>query len=233
MSSLLENISDIGISEVVDGAIVRELHQASMLWSEAPVVIYVVRRPGCAYCREDAQELSSRFGTGEGSKGGAGAIRLVGIVKEVDADPEGVDEFQKKYFNNNTLYIDMKKEFYQALGNKSLFSQSWHSWNPITLYKDFNKLNQRMKNKKIEGNLKGEGFLKGGLFVVSPKEGIVYVHSEETGSEMPYAEIERVVAKLLGVEASKEEGAEQKASATEKMTQEGAVCKSREACGEN
>lgn len=175
-------------------------------------------------------ELSSRFGTVAGSKGGAGAINLFGIIKEVDVDPQGVIDFQTKYFNLNELYLDQGKGFYKALGSKSLLSQPLHSWNPITLYKDFKKLMGRMKEKNIEGNMIGEGTIKGGLYVISPTKGLVYTHDESTGTQMPYAEIQEVVAKLLGVELTEEE-ANVKVSA-EASDPDTAVCMSRETCGE-
>jgi hypothetical protein len=129
-----------------------------------------------------------------GSKGGVGSINLFGIIKEVDADPSGVIKFSEKYFNGNEIFIDQEKLFYKELGSQKL---SIPSWNPITLYKQYQALKERMKLKKIGGNLVGEGILKGGLFVISPTEGVVFRHQEETGTPMPYAEIEQVVAKLL------------------------------------
>jgi hypothetical protein len=66
----------------------------------------------------------------------------------------GVTEFQSKYFGNHPLYMDKERKFYEALGNKSLFAQPLHSWNPFTLYSDFKKLMSRQKDKGIEGNLK-------------------------------------------------------------------------------
>lgn len=164
-----------------------------------------------------------------GSAGGAGAINLFGIIKEVDADPEGVVEFQTKYFNLNELYLDHDKGFYKSFGYKSLLAQPLHSWNPFTLYKDFKKLMGRMKEKNIEGNLIGEGKIKGGLYVISPKDGIVYTHDELTGTEMPYAEIAAVVAKLLGQDPPTESS---NGSVKKESGDENAVCMSRETCGE-
>lgn len=164
-------------------------------------------------------ELSSRFGVGKGN------VNLFGIIKEVGVDTEGLLEFQTKYFNNNELYLDSNKEFYKALGNKSLLSQPWSSWNPFTLYGDFNKLMARMKEKKIEGNLKGEGLLKGGLIIVSPTKGIVYKHEESTGIAMPYAEIEKVITELTGVAVNYE--------GPPAGSGEFAVCMSKESCGDS
>eukprot|EP01032_Pedospumella_encystans_P012656 gene12656-14628_t len=150
------------------------------------------------------------------------------VVFVVDVDRQGVIDFQTKYFNLNELYLDQNRGFYKALGSKSLLSQPLHSWNPITLYKDFKKLMGRMKEKNIEGNMVGEGTIKGGLYVISPTDGIVYTHDENTGTQMPYAEIQAVVAKLLGKELTEEE-----ANVKVSSDSDTAVCMSRETCGEN
>ena len=54
---------------------------------------------------------------------------------------------------------------------KSLFSQPLSSWNPFTLYSDYSKMTKRMRDKGIEGNMKGEGVLQGGLVIVTPDKG--------------------------------------------------------------
>lgn len=164
-------------------------------------------------CREDAKELSSRLKSGQYPN-----IKLVGVVKEVapvkGAETDevlGVNEFQTKYFDNLPVYLDHEKEFYAFFGNKSLLSQSLHSWNPFTLYNDYKSLESRLKSKGVDGNLKGEGLLKGGLLIISPEEGIVYAHHEQTGSEMPYEEIGNAIKKLVesrSVDTSKECAAE-------------------------
>lgn len=108
----------------------------------------------------------------------------------METDEElGVSEFQSKYFQGYPLYLDAARSFYSFLGDRSLLAQPLHSWNPFTLYADFQGMNQRVKDKGVVGNLKGEGLLKGGVLVVSPTEGVVYRHEEHTGSVMPYDEI--------------------------------------------
>ena len=149
-------------------------------------------------CREDAQEISSRFRSGEYS-----GVNLVGIIKEVapvsGAETDevlGVNEFQTKYFDNHPLYLDHGKIFYSFLGNKSLLSQPLHSWNPFRLWSDYKGLTNRLTEKGVEGNLKGEGLLKGGLLIIHPTEGVIYQHDETTGTEMPYDEFKEVLEKL-------------------------------------
>ena len=58
------------------------------------------------------------------------SVNLFGIIKEVapikgvaDDQVLGVGEFQSNYFLDFPLYLDTRKQFYSALGNKSLLSQ--------------------------------------------------------------------------------------------------------------
>ncbi len=142
-------------------------------------------------CREDAKEVSSRFASGEFS-----GVKLIGVIKEVapvkGAETDeilGVGVFQSDYFLNNPVFIDENKEFYSYLGGNSLLAQPLHTWNPFSLYADFKSLGARLKAKGVEGNLKGEGFLKGGFLIVTPTEGVVYKYEEVTGSVIPIEEI--------------------------------------------
>ncbi len=57
-------------------------------------------------------------------------------------------------------------------------------------------MNNRVNKKGVEGNLKGEGLLKGGLLIVSSIHGVVYQHGENTGYCMPYDDIMTVLNDL-------------------------------------
>eukprot|EP01031_Cornospumella_fuschlensis_P024965 gene24965-30161_t len=141
------------------------------LWSEKPALIYV-----------DAS-LDQEYNV-------VGIIKEVAPVKGAETDAQlGVGEFQSKYFEGFPLYMDAAKKFYAHLGNKSLLSQSLPSWNPFKLYSDYKSLTKRVKDKGIEGNLNGEGLLKGGLLIITKEQGIVYQHNEETGFCMPYDDV--------------------------------------------
>jgi len=197
-----ELLARIRVSPVQNGAIVGEQIDVGSLWADGPVLIQVVRRPGWALCREDAFEISSRFESGD-YKG----AKLIGIIKEVapvgnvKTDAElGVGQFQKKYFGGSPLYIDHENSFYSYLGNKSLLSQPLHTWNPFRLYTDFKSLGSRLKEKGVEGNLVGEGLIKGGLLIIHPTKGLVYQHEEQTGTCMPYDQIQDVLNSLDAAE---------------------------------
>lgn len=144
--------------------------------------------------------MSSRFapnGTNAGPANLYGIIKEVAPVKGAETDAKlGVGEFQFKYFQNNPIYIDPEKKFYEFMGKKSLLSQPWFSWNPFSLYTVFQRMNQRLSSKGLEGNLAGEGLLQGGLLIIDPKKGVVYRHNESTGTPMPYDEIVEIVESL-------------------------------------
>lgn len=192
------NLATVRLSPVVGGKIAGDAIDAESLWSSHPTMVFVIRRPGWVLCREDALEISSRFKSGEYS-----GANLVGIIKEVapvsGAETDeilGVGQFQTKYFNNYPVYLDHDKVFYSYLGNKSLLSQPLHTWNPFRLYTDYKTMSGRLSDKGVEGNLKGEGLLKGGLLIIHPSEGIVYQHEESTGTEMPYNDFKAALDKL-------------------------------------
>lgn len=184
---------------VVKGAVVPGTEiVAESLWSgETKCLVYVVRRPGCALCREEAQGIIQQY-----EAGAYPGVKLFGIIKEVAPVPGaatddilGVDDFQTKYFGGKPLYLDTDMKFYEFLGRKSLLSQQLHSWNPFQLYTDFKLLGQRLQSKGVEGNLKGEGYLKGGILVLSPKDPklVTYVHHERTGYELPFEDIKKAI----------------------------------------
>lgn len=179
------------LAPVINGAISGGNINAEFLWSQGPAAFFVIRRPGCELCREDAKEISDRFAAGEFT-----GVHLFGIIKEVapivgaTTDEElGVGEFQYEYFNQSPVFIDKEKQFYAYLGNKSVLTQKWLTWNPFKLYSAYGALKARLLGKNIKGNLKGEGLLKGGFLIIHPTRGVIYRHEESTGDGLPYNEI--------------------------------------------
>ena len=163
----------------------------------------VIRRTGCVLCREAALELSSRFYSGEYT-----GAKLVGIIKSVEKKSDvktskylGVEEFQTDYFMNYPVYLDVNMDFYKFLGSKSILSQDLPSWNPFKLYADIVSINNRIRSKNINGNLTGEGFVKGGLLLVNDSEGLTYRHDEVTGAEIPFSDLSELFTTPMGTES--------------------------------
>lgn len=151
----LSTISNAVLKRVVKGAVSSEPPiTGEDLWKNGKTIVFVIRRSGCALCREHAIQLIEHQ-----ANGGFNGYSIVGIIKEVAGalsgvpsdEKLGVQEFQEKYFNNLPVYLDEKREFYKFLGNRSLFAQKLHSWNPFTLWNDYLTLKKRMTDKRIEG----------------------------------------------------------------------------------
>jgi hypothetical protein len=187
----LESLGKTQITPITNGNVSGIPIEASQLWSDSNVLFFIVRRPGCPLCREHAKDITERFESGEyfGSK-------LVGIIKEIapisGAETDellGVGEFQSKYFANSPVYLDSEQKFFKFLGEKTIYSQSLPTWNPFKLYANYKLLKQRLDSKGIEGNMKGDYYLRGGVLLISQSKGVTYQCEELVGSEFPYAEI--------------------------------------------
>ena len=63
------------------------------------------------------------------------------------------------------------------------------------MWEGFKSIGERIKSKKLDGNMRGEGLVLGGIFVVSPSKKSVVVFPESTGKEIPSEEIISAVKK--------------------------------------
>jgi hypothetical protein len=100
-----ELLSDIELVKAHDGSVVR----ANSLWATQPALMFVVRRPGCPFCRQEAGRLESWSGLIKRQLG----IQMAAVVLE-RLDNE-IDEFVSGYWKGD-VYIDKDKGFYKALG---------------------------------------------------------------------------------------------------------------------
>jgi hypothetical protein len=117
---------------------------------------------------------------------------MMGVLKE-NTDVEGVQIFQNKYFPF-PLYVDKERQFYKELGNRKIYTQQW---NIFKMLKSYSGVRNRLQTKgNIEGNLKGEGLVQGGVLLVSRAKGVVFQYAEKTGSEVPVDDIESIVNDL-------------------------------------
>lgn len=111
-------------------------------------------------CREEAQELSSLQPQID-----AHGFNLFGIVHE---EP-GVDKFRP--FFNGPIYLDSERRFYGPKERWMFLSGFIRPsvWSAIF----------RARGKGIDGNMKGEGRLLGGVFVVGAGDsGVLLEHRE-------------------------------------------------------
>lgn len=126
-----------------------------------------------------------------------------GTVKETGVDDDGLSEFYNTYYKF-PLYRDVDLVTYASFGNKSILS-SFTTWNPFKIYRGYKDMAKRLEEKKLEGNLKGEGLTKGGVFVLDTDGKVVYALEEITGSPLDMDSIEAAMASLRSGEKINEQ----------------------------
>jgi len=151
-------------------------------------------------CRAEADRLYSRR-----SELDALGARLVCLVKEDFTDPKAeagapgeVDQFREAVWPGGEVWLDDKQAFYTALGGGAKLQTSLASF----LAKIANPFSHLQKNLKsasaYKGNLLGEGFIHGGLYVVprgapaGAPPALAFVESE-IGDHAPVGDVIDVV----------------------------------------
>ena len=121
-------------------------------------------------------------------------MKLVAAIKEhaptkqcKDDDCLGVGDFATKYFPKGSVYHNPTLDFWSALGSRRLTSQKLSTYNPFKLYKSAKEMGKRQKSKGVEGNLKGEGIVQGGIMVFDGEGNLTYAYKEMTGYLLPTA----------------------------------------------
>ncbi|KAK1268058.1 hypothetical protein QJS04_geneDACA006674 [Acorus gramineus] len=162
--------------------------KALELWKDKPAVLLCVRRPGCIMCRAEAHQLYARKPIFD-----ALGFQLIAVLHE-QIEPE-VKDFWPRYWGG-VVILDKGMEFFKALGGGSLLKDKFITgflFNPraIANYK-------RAKAIGLEYNFRGEGEIKGGLFVVGRgRTGIAYQFIERNfGDWAPTAEIIEICSQL-------------------------------------
>ncbi|KAI4314035.1 hypothetical protein L6164_026978 [Bauhinia variegata] len=173
--------------------------KASDLWRDKPAIILCLRRPGCIMCRAEAHQLYSRKPIFD-----ALGVQLFAILHEhIESE---VKDFWPRYWGGVVVY-DQNRDFFKALGGGKLHKEKFLSGfllNPRALanYK-------RAKSMGLQYNFKGEGEIKGGLFIIgSGRSGIAYQFIERNfGDWAPLAEVIEICTQLqvmiIGISHSK------------------------------
>ncbi|KAF6169104.1 hypothetical protein GIB67_038601 [Kingdonia uniflora] len=162
--------------------------KSSELWRDKPAILLCIRRPGCIMCRAEAHQLYARKPVFD-----ALGIQLIAVLHEhIDSE---VKDFWPRYWGGVVLF-DRNMEFFKALGGGKLLKDKFISgfvFNPraIANYK-------RAKAIGVEQNFKGEGEIKGGLFIVgSGKSGIAYQFIERNfGDWAPFSEVIEICTRV-------------------------------------
>ncbi|KAJ3210482.1 hypothetical protein HK099_008228 [Clydaea vesicula] len=153
---------------------------SSTLWSKNELfkgtLILIIRRPGCAICRDEAALLASKRSLIESKF----KIKMVCVIHQL----EGHEELVRDYWKGD-CYLDSGRGFYKALGNgtynmaRAITTLS----NPIVW-----KRWRNAKSKGVKDSYSGEGRILGGLFIISSK-GVHYSYVERLSSPPPMEEI--------------------------------------------
>ncbi|KAF5443474.1 hypothetical protein F2P56_036028 [Juglans regia] len=171
--------------------------KASDLWRDRPAVLLCIRRPGCIMCRAEAHQLYAKKPLFD-----ALGVQLFAVLHEhIESE---VKDFWPRYWGGAVLF-DQGMQFFKALGGGKLLKDKFISgfiFNPraIANYK-------RAKAMGIKQNLKGEGEIKGGLFIIgSGKSGIAYQFIERNfGDWAPLAEAIQICTNLQNQQPSQGE----------------------------
>ncbi|WCJ35756.1 hypothetical protein M5689_016992 [Euphorbia peplus] len=171
--------------------------KASALWRDKPVVLLCIRRPGCIMCRAEAHQLYAKKPIFDKL-----GVQLIAVLHEyIESE---VKDFWPRYWGG-AVFHDRDMNFFKALGGGKLLKDKFISgfvFNPraIANYK-------RAKALGIKQNFKGEGEIKGGLFIVgNGKSGIAYQFIERNfGDWAPTAEVIEICSKMQNQQDSQEE----------------------------
>lgn len=84
------------------------------------------------------------------------------------------------------LLLHSDRSLYKALNQPALGLSSFFSWSLISKF--------RSDKSKFGGNMKGEGMVKGAIFVIGTREqGILASYLEELGTEIDFTKIEQAM----------------------------------------
>ncbi|KAM7487547.1 hypothetical protein LguiB_025031 [Lonicera macranthoides] len=171
--------------------------RASELWRDKPAILLCIRRPGCIMCRAEAHKLYARKPIFD-----ALGVQLFAVLHEhIESE---VKNFWPRYWGGVVIF-DKGMDFFKALGGGKLLKDKFISgflFNPraISNYK-------RAKAMGVEQNFKGEGEIKGGLYIVGKgKGGIAYQFIERNfGDWAPLAEVVEICTRLQNQQQSQGE----------------------------
>ncbi|KAI6189813.1 Selenoprotein U [Aphelenchoides bicaudatus] len=151
---------------------------AGDLFEKSPVLLAVIRRPGCMFCRREAKYLSDMK-----DKLDAKNVKLIGVVHET----KGVKEFQP--YLSGDVFFDPERHFY---GPNQRWLPLWMGFMRLSTYTNMMKT----KQEKFEGNTEGEGRLLGGVYLIKGNE-MVFSHLErEWGDAVDPKQVEEALNKL-------------------------------------
>ena len=103
---------------------------------------------------------------------------MFGTVKEVGVDDEGLSVFYNDHYKY-PLYKDDDLVVYNDFFGKRKIKLT--TYNPFKLYSGYKDMTKRLKDKKLDGNMKGEGLVQGGVIIFDKNGKARYAYEEDIG----------------------------------------------------
>lgn len=145
-------------------------------------------------CREEAADLCSALTEMD--------VPIYGVVKEEELPApvekekmRGTAEFATKYFCGPLFLSDEERTLYKYLGEEPIFTPGSlfkMALNPFKARREMKAMNERFKEKGIEGNMVGDGLVKGGVLVIAPDGELKYTFPEDPGNGIPVEAQEKI-----------------------------------------
>ncbi|KAF6731536.1 Redox-regulatory protein FAM213A [Oryzias melastigma] len=157
--------------------------KAKSLWDKNGAVVMAVRLPdGCIFVLQEASELSSLKPQLEEL-----GVPLVAVVKE-NLGSE-IQDFRPHFAGD--IYIDEEKRFYGPLQRR----MGGLGFIRIGVWQNF----IRAWKSGYQGNMNGEGFILGGVYVIGAGEqGILLEHQEKQfGDKVDTADVLKAIQKIV------------------------------------
>lgn len=114
------------------------------------------------------------------------------IVKEALDDE--VEAFERAAWSGGEILLDNDMDWFTSVGGGTMDQKSLMPWMVRALVMPFTRARENLAyGKGVEGNLKGEGMITGGLYVIRAGSGeVVYAfHEDEIGDAMDVDEVVR------------------------------------------
>jgi AhpC/TSA antioxidant enzyme len=141
------------------------------------MVVFAIRRPGCASCRLNGRILTNVLAEEN--------IGCIGIIKETNVDNKALVDLYSNYFRH-PIYKDEKWRIYDAMGNRRI-----PVWKFLALYP---KLTTLYKKEKVENvPFGGDLFTQGGILVFDKDGNLRYTYYEKYGEYFDPEHIKKVI----------------------------------------
>ncbi|KAK8933867.1 hypothetical protein KSP39_PZI015992 [Platanthera zijinensis] len=162
--------------------------KASDLWKDKSTILLCIRRPGCIMCRAEAHQLYSRKPIFD-----ALGFQLVAVLHEqIESE---VKEFWPRYWGG-LVVLDQTMGFFKALGGGKLLKDNFLTGFVLNSRALANY--KAAKTTEFNHNFRGEGEIKGGMFIIRRgRGGVAYQFIERNfGDWAPIAEVVEICTKM-------------------------------------